>query len=486
MHQKLTSPRFSVVRSLSLDGRHIILWMRQIALPCLLLLCAANALFLAVRFADNLISKQAVGASLREGYEDGSMTVLSYPHNMLIGRDQYSDCIVAQIAALGDPDPIRDAIAPRLLAAEQVGADMAPLRRYPCLDLKTYVDGRYPEVPAATYTRFWHGASSVLAIALSYLPVDGYRALLLNLTLGLIALTAVAAALAGPRLLIGLSPLLITSFAFNGQLGYGQLFGYGPAQVALWATAAFILLCRKRMSPRNLLLLAVLSGAFEAFFDQLISPPLVLMTFVIVAHLVWDVRVDQRGFRKALGNCLALFAAWSFGFLGSYAFKLVLTIAALGWSPLHEMAQQLAFRVGTVDAEYGYHARDHISRWSMLGDNFVALLGNSWRLGYTGGKAGAADALISCTVGWTGWVLAFYRLFKLPANQRLQFVTAGIPYLVASVFMILWVIALPEHTMRHAFFMVRSATIWITGGWGWLCVARMGVAASRISADARV
>ena len=185
MHQKVTSFGRNA-RALFWDRRSGVVGpIMPLILRCCLLLLATNAVFLAVRFADNLIPKEVVEASLRAGYEDGSMTVLSYPQNMLAGRDQYSDCIVAQIAVLGDPNPVRDALAPRILAAEQVGSDMTPVRRFPCSDLKNYVEGSFARVPKDTYTRFWHGASSILAAGLSILPVDGYRALLLNLTLGL-------------------------------------------------------------------------------------------------------------------------------------------------------------------------------------------------------------------------------------------------------------------------------------------------------------
>lgn len=89
-------------------------WVR-LALRCVMVLIAANGLFLGVRFADNLVPKAAVAASLRAGYSDGSMGVQSYPTNMWLGRDQYSDCIAAQLAVLGGVDATRDAVAPRLL-----------------------------------------------------------------------------------------------------------------------------------------------------------------------------------------------------------------------------------------------------------------------------------------------------------------------------------------------------------------------------------
>lgn len=448
-------------------------WVR-LALRCVMVLIAANGLFLGVRFADNLVPKAAVAASLRAGYSDGSMGVQSYPANMWLGRDQYSDCIAAQLAVLGGVDATRDAVAPRLLLPEQVGPDMQPVPQYPCQTLKDYVEGSYRAPPAATYTRFWQGSASALAVALSIMPVDAYRALLLSSALGLIALTAMIAALADRRLLFALAPLLIASAVFGGQVGYGQLFSYGPPQIALWLTAAGMIALRHHLTQNRLILLAVLSGAIEAFLDQIISVPLIATSFLTIAGLVSYSRDGTLSVRRAILSMAVLTVAWMFGFAGSYAIKLLLSVALLGWAPAQDFFQQLAYRAGTVDPDYGYGADHPVSRFAMLWPNIMALYDNFWRLGLASKPDALQNGVVNLAallVGAAGWVCAIRRRAAGPAQDRARALVAGIPYIAAALFLLLWIIAFPEHTVRHAFFMVRSTIVWLIGGWGWLCAA---------------
>jgi len=442
--------------------------LMRMATRCVLVLLAINALFLAIRFADNLIPRQPVAEALRTGYADGSMSEQSYPNSMLVGRDMYSDCITAQIALLGDPDPVLHALAPRLLTHEQVGADMKPVRQAPCRDLKQYLDGTAQPTGHYTYTRFWHGGATVMAAALAIWPLDGYRSLLLSLTLGLIALAGVLAARAPPGVLPTLSALLVGSFLFCGQFGYGQLVSYGPAQIAQWALVCWMLACPDRLSQDQLVLLAVLSGALEAFFDQLISPPLAATIFVVVAQTIAQSREDRPRLIPAATGMITLFAAWAIGFVGSYVIKLVLTVAVMGWAPVQDMVQQLAFRVGTVDAELGYEAHDKVSRFTLFFDNVWALGLNVWRMGFGSTRSTVAGLLLVNALAVLGWLLAIARTLRPPREDRMARLVAGLPYIGVALFLVLWVLALPEHTVRHAFFMVRSSLIWLIGGWGWL------------------
>lgn len=438
---------------------------------CWAVLLGLNLAFLAVRLADNLVAKPIVEKELRVGFANGSMSTISYPENMLTGRDQYSDCITAQLAVLGGRDALHDAIAPRLLHVEQVGPDGQPIAYQACDELKRYVEGADRRIPDATYTRFWQGGASILALGLSFLPVDGYRGLLLNLSLGLIAITAVLAARAPPPLLTALAPLLVLSFFFGGQVGYAQLFSYGPPQIAMWAIAAGMIALRNRLTLQRVMPIAVAAGALEAFFDQIISVPLAAIVFALVAGFILQANIGPQRARDAATTMVLLFGAWIFGFAGSYAIKLLISAALLGWSPIHDFVTQLLFRTGTVDAKFGFGPERHTSRFVMLGSNVVSLLGNSWRLGYTSRNSEVVGCLVVAAVMMAGWVAALRTLLTLPREARARFVAAGMPYIAAAVFLAFWVIALPEHTIRHAFFMVRSAIPWLAGGWGWIFAA---------------
>lgn len=308
----------------------------------------------------------------------------------------------------------------------------------------------------------------MLALALTVMPVEAYRALLLNLTLALIALSAVLAARGG-ILWLRLAPLLVGSFAIGGQMGYGQLFSYGPPQIALWLTVMGMIAWRTRLTPDRLVMLAVVSGSVEAFLDQLISVPLVAGVFLVVAGVV-AVRPDEGPARAGL-RLAVLGGAWMAGFLGSYAAKLGLSVALLGPGPFVDFAQQLLFRVGTLDPEIGYDAARGASRFTMLWGNVGVLAANFWRLGYAGADSIVASCLL-LAAGIGGWAAALLRRASVVSGEKRAALAAGMPYLAASAFLLLWVMALPEHTARHAFFTVRAALLWLVSGWGWYCCIR--------------
>jgi hypothetical protein len=264
---------------------------------------------------------------------------------------------------------------------------------------------------------------------------------------------------------------LAVSFLFGGQIGYGQLFSYGPSQIVLWGFAAGLIRFQARLTTERVIPIAVAAGAMEAFFDQIISVPLAIGVFTIVAGFVLQIRTDLPRARDAAGTMTVMFGAWMFGFAGSYVLKLLISMTLLGWDPIRDFMTQLLFRAGTVDATFGFAPERHASRFAMLSTNFIALMGNSWRLGYTSRNSGINGSLIVVAVMLAGWVAAICTLAVLPPADRGRFVAAGMPYIAAALFLLLWVTAFPEHTIRHAFFMVRSAILWMFGGWGWIFAA---------------
>ena len=453
----------STIRSLGVITR----WGTR---ACLLLL-ALNAVFLAIRFGDNLVPKSVVRAQLSAGFASGAFSPDAEPRNMFLGHDQGSDCNTAQLAVLGGEDAIRDAIAPRVL----VTPDAHPERRSPhievCGDLKHYLDGGYRNVPDFTYTRFWQGQASFLAAALTVLPVDGYRALLLNLTLGLIALAGVLAARTRPPLLTSLAPLLATSFLFDGQMSFGHLFSHGPAHLALWSFAVSMIALRDRMALQPMLLLAIASGATEAFVDQLISVPLIAGSFLVVGGTVLQSRSPARSPREAAIRMGILAAAWFFGFAGSYAIKLLLSVALLGKAPLDAFVSQLAYRAGTTDPDLGFAAELHASRLQMLGHVWMQLTHEIWKLGYGDRRTADFVNFIIFLPALYGWANASRIAVQRKGRERAAFITAGAPYWAAAALLILWVAALPEHTLHHGF-MERSFILLLVGGWGWIQSAR--------------
>ena len=288
------------------------------------------------------------------------------------------------------------------------------------------------------------------------------------MTLGLIAATAVCAALAGPRLLIALAPLLVASFTFDGQIGYGQLLSYGPAAIATWSVALALLLGRNRMTDERMVCFAVTAGAVEAFFDQMISVPLAAAIFVVIAGTI---TADPRNSpTRSLARMSGIAAAWGCGLVGSYAIKLGLSTLVLGHGVLDDFIRQFAYRAGTIDPEIGLDPADHVSR---LGTVVLALVRGGkhiWRLGYTD-SPGLLNYAVEI-VGAAGWALAATSFISATRERRAALLDCGAGYIAASLVVAAWFVLFPEHVLRHTF-TARVFLIWIIGGWGWLCSARM-------------
>lgn len=439
----------------------------RLVVGCALILVGLNIAFTLVRLLDNAVDKQVVAAALRSAFATGSFGTDPYPLDTLQGFDRYSDCITAQVAAIGAPSWLEDALAPRIVSPEQVGPDFRARLHNVCLELKQVVDRTLDREPSETYTRFWHGAASVFSAAMLLLPVDGYRALLLDATLGLIALCAILAALRDRALLGALAPLLLMSFVFGGQMSYGHLISYGPATIVAWLVAALIIRCEHRLGHRGLIYLASAAGALEAFFDQIISVPLAVSIFLIVAGLVSVPRWLGRGSGAAAIDVAAYATAWLFGFGGSYVIKLALSIAVLGTEAFRAFVDQLSYRAGTIDLELGFDASHPVTRIEIVGQGIVGLISNVWRLFYANSSDAALVGLTVTAIGMLGWCAACLgaaRAFR--GGDGARFAIGGAPYLAAAIFLAVWVFALPEHTMRHGFFMVRATVIWLCGGWG--------------------
>lgn len=451
-----------------MTDRKAIRYLKPIAL-CVAVALAANAVFLLVRLADWAIPRETIGERIREAFADGSLGLFSYPPGVMSGADQYTDCVSMQIAVIGNTTMWTNALAPRIVSPENVTPGQAARKINRNVELKVFLDGDIREETMDTYTRFWHGQSTLFGLASLFLPIEGYRALLLMLTLALIAASAVAAALQGPRLLWSLAPLFLISFLLGGQTHYGQLLSYGPAQVVCWAIVLFLIVRHERLSFVPWLMIATLAGALEAFSDMMISVPLVAAIFLVVSGTLLAKRWTS--LREAAGWMVSLTVAWSFGFVATYAAKLALTCAALGWrAVLGPFLTQLKFRVSLSDPEMGMP--EDATWFDMIFENIDLLTKRVWHLGYTNRQTEFASELF-VWLALAGWLYALWR-FAMAARKGRSSASlmAGAGYLAGSAFVLAWVAAFPEHTWRHSWIMVRMTVIWVAAGWGWALAER--------------
>lgn len=422
----------------------------------LALLVVLNCGFLGLRLAQTFIPKQAIIEEVRRGVRLGTLSWDDYPSNYLIGFDQWTDCLALELASVGADTRLTEALAPEVLSPTNAAGR--------CPALVGFVYGGFRPSEPYTYTRFWHGYSTVLAYALQVMPLQAYRGLLSMLCYGAVAFAACAAALAGARILRMLLPLLVAGFAFTGLPQFGPLVSHSPAFIAMWTLAGVLLLMRQRLSSLGVLGMALLFGALEAFLDAMILCPLSAGLAVIFANAAYLERLDRAPFRQiALFNG-AVVLAWGLGFAGTYIFKLAATMAVLGFDPvITPFIDQLMLRMGP--------ASEGASTF------FGRLYDNLWRIGYGDHDRGDDQAGIAAgllvTVMAVGWASAIARFVGSWRRGAPGFRLGGaFGFLLASAMLLGWCVVFREHTARHAFFVVRTTILWIAGGWCWFLAQR--------------
>jgi len=190
--------------------------------------------------------------------------------------------------------------------------------------------------------------------------------------------------------------------------------------------------------------------------------------FIACANLaLLDVLADG-GIRKAIRVNLAVAASWALGFFGSFVLKILATAPVVGAAAtLGPFYTQLAYRTG-AQGEGRLHA-------------FITSLGELFRhtpwLFYRFQPSRAISIAVAA-IALAGWIAAAYALRKARrAGVGVQALRIGLGYLTGSMFVALWVFALPQHTQQHAWFTVRYVVIWVAGGWAWALAERSLISA---------
>jgi hypothetical protein len=456
---------------------------------CLAVLLAANLAFLAIRLADWKVPRDQLASSVMHAFLIGAVPPNSVTHPKLLGFDQASDCMALELAVLGNVTPVKNALLPRTLESDGGTGAMAKavdpcaqlslsLRNPTAMTARMGITGARPIStadllaanggPGGNYARFWHRGSTAAALALTAMSLEDYRSFLLLATLGLVALAAVVATKNGEDTLFALAPLLVVTFFFEGQEGYGQLVSYGPAQIACWIICCMTLAMRNN-GLRTLCALATLAGAAEAFTDMMISEPLTAATFLVVAASVAAPRWREAGLRVSFGEAACILAAWTWGLAGSMVSKIAMTVVATrSLDAATSFVCQIVYRAGTFDPRMEQGLHEGTSRAGLFGHNLMSLWDQTWRLGWSSTQMDLSSYGFAALAA-IGMVFATRRL--LLAGRGRSALSAGMGYVVASVSILCWYLLFPEHTWNHTFFMVRPLAIWLAAGWGvGLCV----------------
>ena len=423
----------------------------------LLALIVFNTAFLVFRVAGAFLPKQRIAQEVTRGLSNGTFSIVDYPQlfgqNPMIGIDQWSDCISFEVALVGSSTVMTEALAPQVLNP--------PNSSGRCSRVAGFVNGTFQPSESYTYTRYWHGYSTLMGAMLQVMPLGAYRELLTMLCYGAVAFAGCCAALAGRETFLVLLPLLTAGFAASQIDQLGALVSHSPAFIGIWAMAGLLLLLQNRLDFLSVLLFALSFGAVEAFLDTLALCTLSAAVAIIFANVARLDKLRRATLHEVVVFNLAVVFAWCFGFFGSYLCKLGATIAVMGFDPvIAPFVEQLKIRMSPAGD----------SAWS-----FLVMVGyyDLYKLDYGDYHHWAATLLMFSlmVVGWIFASVAFVSAASAGAIRRAFGNGAG--FITAAVLVLLWFAVLPEHTLKHSWFLVRVTIIWTAGGWCWFLAQRL-------------
>jgi hypothetical protein len=396
----------------------------------------ANAAFLVLSFAAQLLPQEKLRQRVRDAFAAGDLVEQDYlPFDARRGFHQYNDCNILQMLTNDDDSSAGRAFGPWLRHAEFPVLDA-------CQTLRALVvDERDPEsLVSQRYTRYWHGYLPATGFLLMFLSLGGVRLLLLVITHAA-ALSVVVAGLWRPRFLPLALPIgMLGAFAWGlPYFGQGLSHAYGDAAVMLGITT--LLAAPPAIARRERLLpICAAWGSVVAYFDMLtgalpVAAALLLPTAYVVAR-----RADAGGDPLAhLRAALAAVAAFTLGAALSVA--ITIALAALLARP-HDLdlllgnLRKYTDPVAARSAEHGY----------------VDILRRLFRRGTAmtfGDRSAFRAVLWLSAASWVGAVVvAWIRRTRLALGDLAAFAggAAGIA---------VWIAILQSHTFIHAGFMTR-------------------------------
>ena len=367
-----------------------------------------------------------------------------------IGRHQYNDCLILWQAL--------DQRAPSAQLAVSPLLDLPQAAESRCARLRRFVAGEIAGDPVF-YHRYLHAHTTVARILLPILSVAQIRTLY-HSTLTLLVLAGIALSLTAlarrrtPEALFWLIVFLVFSRWF-GLESYGQSLGHGPADIVhlsfllvLAAAAA-----RGGLSAKTAILMSGLFGAGVMLFEFLTGGiPLGLAAVIgglpFALRRTEGERVTDRIAEAAIAFCAGAGAC--------LLAKLGLALAVFGPGPLLDYAGQLGARMGLLNhAEMAGVGPLDLAKKLAKGVN-----------GLAAGMHLMAGFMLVLAVAAGGWGYARTRAAQDPELKRAAAALLLSNLAIAALLALFW-----QHTVVHAWFMVRTLTWTIASGFALFALA---------------
>lgn len=454
----------------------LMMTMRRISLCVGVVIALFIALFSGGVFVTSLSARSHALQAVREAVATGvidRVVVLPFKPGTPLHVYAPHDCLILSMLIL-PPLPQDPGMAAAVTPLQPLPEDQLTIRfpDYPpfhqCQDLGRVVaalDAGDPMPTTAYYHRYLHGDRILAGLVLAMMPfgmASGGLLLICWLLLGLLAAVAVRDWRRGadrPRAMAFVAVSVCLAL-FYGLPVYGWSFSFAPSDIVIFA---FLLasyrfpLCRLR--PDRFVLLMSLFGALTAAFEFLTGAIPSGLSALLVA-----IALGGAPDRKCLQTRLFGGVFW-FSATVVFCFAVKMAVVAALWSgtELSAFVEQLSARMGTRAtlsaneitqlSALGISA-DHVQTSRTLASAYALakIVYFGWILAFGSHAAGAAVVLGGPLLAVArGSRALFRRTSAIGGRDRLREWTFLAVVGVAPA----WYVAFPNHTIEHAFFMVR-------------------------------
>jgi hypothetical protein len=373
---------------------------------------------------------------IRAAFETGDLGFEDYLlFDSRRGFFQYNDCNVLQMIANRNPSRVARAISPIVYSANDDWTDQCAVLHQVTLDGADVVG-----LIENHYSRYWHGYSVGVAVALRAMELRSLRRFLVGTVWLVLAAFTVVMVRAGRAsrwvgLAIALAAALLWAVPYFDP---GFTFGFGDAAVLL-GLAVVAARPHLALNVATLVPYAAGFGAVVVFFEMLTGQLPVAAAWLVA--VIVAARRDHASSAMPDVRVLAIAAVVAFGAgaLATVTIKQVLAYVLVDPGAGTAFFSHLTLYASVPEASGG---RPGILR------PFIRLLQTSYVLTYGSRSGGYAAvglivlaSMIAAARSWRGW--------------RLQGEEERVVLLAASLAPVVWVLVLPQHTVIHAHFMVR-------------------------------
>lgn len=406
----------------------------------------AVAVWAALSALGVLLPRAPIEQALVEAYHTGALIhhKESSVGDVRRGASQFNDCIILGAGYFRAGSVAQDLASPARPVLENGSVKGA------CGSLHRALAGLTTTFDFERYHRYLFGQRGIVAAYFQFGSLDSLRRGLLLVThataIGLLVWgasrqwrtrrdpTGHRRATHLGSLALMLSGALL--FFFFGLRDFGQSVAHAPADIVSMLLLAFVL-SRDMLSPEQragTLQVLALFGGLTAIFELLIGSLPIGVVAILTGyglHAATSQIPARESWREAAWGLTAFLGA----FLLMFAIKLVAATAVFGAGVFEDFYANLMIRAGAVGATA------ELSRWTLTLAAFEGLRGSVTTLFWD--------------QSWLAYLAVATAALAIVLALRRTRVASAVLFALAIAVVPVWYAVLPEHTLRHGWFMAR-------------------------------